>query len=173
MSLKWFAITCSLPTKEKIEERLVEAGFKKEFKYIKKILTFDFERDSLWLEHDDSILNGYALLQVNTKYLQELTKLIEKSRIGNFFNVGKNKLPYPIPDEQVKEFKKKVKNKKREFYLEEKVFVTDGILNGMFGVVKGKKKLMLLIQVELPHRTVKKWVNVMAVLPEASCKNSN
>lgn len=173
MSLKWFAITSSLSTKEKIEERFIEAGFKKQFKFIKKILTFDFERDSLWLEHDDSILNGYALIQVNTKHLQELMKVVEKSRIGSFFNMGKNKLPYAIPDDQVKEFKNKVTNKKQEFSVDERVFVTDGILNGMVGVVKGKKKLMLLVEVELPHRTVKKWVNVMSILPEASCRNLN
>lgn len=173
MALKWFAILCSLPTKEKIEERLVEAGFKKEFKYIKKILTFDFERDSLWLEHDDSILNGYALIQINTKQLPEIMKMVDKSRIGSFFNTGKNKLPFPIPDDQVKEFKKRVGNKKREFYLEEQVFVTAGIFNGMNGVVKGKKRLMLLVQVELPHRTVRKWVNIMEVLPGGSCKTLN
>lgn len=173
MALQWYAIECLLPTKHKIVEKLEETGFKKEVQLIKNILTFDFERDTLWLEHDDSILNGYALIQVSEKNIPKVIKMLEKSKVGNFFNFGKNKQPTPIPEDQVKAFKDKIKDKKRELYLEEPVLVTEGILNGLSGLVKGKKKLMVLVEVKLPHRTVREWVNILSVLPQDGSRNLN
>jgi transcription antitermination factor NusG len=173
LTLAWYAIECILPTKKQIEAKLVEHGFKKELRHIKKILTFDFERDTLWLEHDDSILNGYALLQVDSKNIAVVTKMLEKSKVGSFFDLGKDKLPTPIPEEQVKDFKEKIKDKKQEFYINEPVVVTEGILNGLAGVIKGKKKLMVLVEVNLPHRTVREWVNILSVFPQDKHRSLN
>jgi|GEM_PF-5395407 transcription antitermination factor NusG len=163
MPLRWFAIQSILPTKEKVIAKLVELGFGKEVSKFRNILTFNYESDALWVDPDESLLNGYALIQINTKNLEVISSILKKSKIGNFFNTNKQGVPYPISEDEVKEFKAKVRDKKQEFVVGDDVIITDGMFIGLRGRIKKKKKLMAEIEIALPHRKSRKWINVLSL----------
>ncbi len=171
MSIKWFCLETDLSTKEAIKKKLVDKGFKKEIKLFKKILTFDFEKDSLWMDKEDSLLSGYALFQAEEKNLPRIVVAITKSGVGTFFSLDSNGLPRAIEEDQIKEFKHKVKDKKKEFFIGEPVLIIDGLLKGLSGVVEKKRKLMAKIRIKLPHREVSTWVNMPSLVPEENCKS--
>lgn len=157
---KWYAIQSQTVTKEDLLTELKKAGYDVKSKTISNILIFEFKQDTLKLEEDNSLLQGYILLKINDKKLREIMGIIKKSRIGSFFNLGKNGLPYDIPEDQIKAFKKSVSSKKSIIKIGDRVKVLEGILNGFVGKVLRKRGLMAQVAVELPNRTVKRWVAI-------------
>lgn len=164
MAIKWYAIQTSLPSKEKIKAAVIEHGFEKELKKIKNILTFDYEVSALWVEPGNSLLNGYALLQFNNKYMEGMMSMLSKSGIGHFLNTTqKNKTPKSVPEDQVKEFKKRVKGKKKEYEIGDEVVISEGLFSGLGGVIRHKKRLMAKVEIRLPNRTSTRWVSILSL----------
>lgn len=158
---KWYAIQSTLASKQAIMSELKKGGYNPRTRAIKDVLVFEFTQDNLDLnDKDDSLLEGYVLLKINEKKIKELSYLIRTKHVGQFFNVNKEGLPYSIPDEQVKDFKKKVRFKKSRIMAGQLVRVTEGILSGFIGSVVKKRALMAQISVKLPHRVVKRWVAI-------------
>jgi transcription antitermination factor NusG len=156
---KWFVIQSSLPSKESILAELKRGGYNPKSGNIKDILIFGFTQDNLDIDNkDNSLLEGYVLLKINDSALKDIIRLITSKHIGEFFNLGPNGIPYPVPNEQVNTFIKNVAVKKSKVSIGQKVRVTDGILSGFVGVVTGKRGLMAQISVKLPNREVKRWV---------------
>lgn len=157
---RWYAIQSQTVTKEDLLAELKKAGYDVKSKIISNILIFEFKQDALKLEEDNSLLQGYILLKINDKKLREMMTIVKKSRIGTFFNLGKTGLPYDIPEDQIKAFKDSVSSKKSVIKLGDKVKILEGILNGFIGKVLRKRGLMAQVSVELPNRTVKRWVAI-------------
>jgi transcription antitermination factor NusG len=163
LAIKWYAIQTTLPTREKIKACILEHGFKRQLKHIKSILVFDYESQKLWVEPGDSLLKGYALLKFDNKYVETIIGILNKSNIGHFLNIGKDKFPKPIPEDQVKEFKKSVRKKKGSYGIGDKVIISEGMYIGLTGEIKQKKRLMARIQINLPNRTVNKWISILSL----------
>jgi transcription antitermination factor NusG len=148
-------------TKEVLMAELVKSGYLEKSGNIKDVLIFGFTQDNLDIDgKDNSLLEGYILLKLDEDYLKPIVKIIESHHIGLFFGPGPNGLPYPVPEEQVREFKKRVRVKKSTVSVGQKVRVTDGVLSGFLGKVVKKKALMAYISVKLPNRTVHRWVAI-------------
>ena len=160
MSFRWYALQSQTVTKEDLLLELKKAGYDIKSKAISNILIAEFKQDSLKLEEDSSLLQGYILLKINENKLQEIMHIIKKSRIGTFFNLNKNGIPYSIPEDQIRAFKRRISSKKSIIKIGNKVKVLEGILNGFVGKVLRKRGLMAQVSVKLPNRVVKRWVAI-------------
>jgi len=159
--LRWYAVQSSLASKESFISELRKGGYDPKSGGVKEVLIFGFTQDGLNTdEKDNSLLEGYVLLRINDKSLQEVVHIIKTKHVGEFFNLNRKGLPDPIPDGQVSAFKKRVHIKKSRIYVGQTVHVTEGILGGFSGKVLRKKALMAQISVQLPNRTVKRWVAI-------------
>jgi len=160
MSYSWYAVQSEVLSKEAFLAELRNYGYKDESKIVKDILIFEFKQDILNLDTDSSLLAGYVLLNIKNSNLKEIVQTIKSKHIGTFFNLGSNGLPYPVPDSEVAEFKKKVKSKKTDIKIGNKVKILEGVLNGFNGKVVKKKDLMVEVSVKLTNRTIKRWVAI-------------
>ncbi len=157
---RWYAIQSEKLSKDDLLFELKKAGYNSKSKIINNILIFEFKQDSLKLDTDSSLLQGYILLKIKDKKLKEIMTVIKKGHIGSFFSLRKDGMPQFIPEEQIKQFKRSVKIKKSIIKIGDKVKILEGILNGFLGRVIRKKGLMVQVSVKLPHRIVKRWVAI-------------
>lgn len=160
----WYAIQSEKTTKNAVEISLKKGGYKPQSKMIKDILVFEFKTNALKIDEDSSILQGYVLLQIKETAVKDIMTIIKRGGVGSFFNLRKDGMPYPIPDEQIRLFKRGVQNKKSSFKIGQKVYIADGILSGFTGKVVKKKKFMLQVRVSLENRDIKRWVAIPHVM---------
>jgi transcription antitermination factor NusG len=163
MPLCWYAITSKIMTKDKFLRDIKKSGLRSPLREIKNVIVYDFKTDDLDLSHDDSLLKGYALIQLDDRVLKEVQRALEASKLGRFIGLGPKGVPYPVTKEEVTSFNGGVRHKRETFRIRDKVRVTDGILKGLCGVVVKKSKLMLGIKVFLPHSTILRSVSIMSV----------
>ena len=160
----WYALQTNLTTKDSILTELSKAGFKSKLSLLLDVLTFDIKKQYLYSHgDDDSLIRGYALIQVAESGIEDIVSAITISRIGKFFNLNKQGIPRPVPNEEVDSFKRSVLGKKNDFSVGQHVVVTEGMLGGLEGVVREKKKVMLRVEISLPHRKIDQWVDILSV----------
>jgi hypothetical protein len=106
---RWYATQSEILSKELFMHELKKNGYKEETQGISDVLFFEFKQDILNLDTDNSLLEGYVLLRIKDKSLKDVVAIIKNKRIGTFFNLDGAGLPYPIPNEEVSRFKKKVR----------------------------------------------------------------
>jgi transcription antitermination factor NusG len=161
MAFKWYVIQSQVSSKKAFLSELKKGGYNLKSGDVKEVLIFGFIQDGLNTdEKDNSLLEGYVLLRLNEDNLESLVKIIKTRHVGEFFNLNRKGLPRPVPDDQVKSFKKRVRTKKSRILVGQVVYVTEGILGGFSGKVLRKKALMAQIAVQLPNRVVKRWVAI-------------
>jgi transcription antitermination factor NusG len=169
MPLRWYAITSKIKTKEKFLKEIDKSQTKSKLKKIKNVIIYDFETDNVDSRDDysvgleDSLLKGYALIQLDEKEIRGVMKAIESHKIGRFVKLHSKELPYPVSKHEVDRFNLGVKKTKEEFGVGDKVLITDGILRGFDGVVVKKNKLMVVVEVQLPNSTILRSVNIVSL----------
>src|SRR5882724_1534949 len=154
MALRWYAITSKIKTKDKFLKEIIRSNKMSPLHAIKDVIIYDFSIDDLDLGHEDSLLKGYALIQLEEKSLKDVVKVVESSKIGEFIGVNSKGNPYPVPKNEVCKFQTKVKRKREKFSIGDKVAVTEGILKGFDGIIVKKNKLMVGVEVKLDNNTI-------------------
>jgi transcription antitermination factor NusG len=169
MPLCWYAITSKIKTKDKFLKEIKKSPPKSKLKKIKNVIIYDFETDNVDSRDDystgleDSLLKGYALIQLDDREVRGVIKDIESHKIGKFVMPSSKEVPYPVPQNQVVRFQSGVKKTKEEFTVGDKVKITDGILKGFEGVIVRKNKLMVGVEVQLPNSTIIRSVNIVSL----------
>lgn len=169
MPLRWYAITSKIKTKDKFLKEIKKSSSKSKLKKIKNVIIYDFETDNVDSRDDysagleDSLLKGYALIQLDDKEVKGVIKAIESQKIGKFVMPGCREIPYAVPQNEVVKFQLGVKKTREEFNIGDHVKITDGILKGFEGVVVKKNKLMVGVEVQLPNSTILRSVNIVSL----------
>jgi transcription antitermination factor NusG len=163
MPLRWYAVSSKIKTKEKFLKEVLKSPVKSKLREIKDVIAYDFDLGLILDKREDGIPTGYCLIQFDEKFLREIVKAMDTSKIGKFIGTGKTGLPYPIPKEEVVKFQSGVKHKREEFYAGEKVKIIEGILKGFDATVVKKNKLTIVVEVNLPNSTIVRSLSIMSL----------